>query len=107
MESIRIIAARENRTPEEVADHIIVSVIKGQQEQEAYYYRWETLTRREQEVTALICLHYNTDEIAEKLSIARPTVKTHVAHILEKFYVPDRNGLRMVLKDWDFRAYDR
>ena len=66
---------------------------------------WDSLTEREQEVTALACLEYRNYEIAEKLSISHETVKTHLQNIFNKFEIRNRNELRRVLKDWQFQEW--
>lgn len=48
------------------------------------------LTARELEITRLIDLGFTNKEIARELSIALPTVKNHVHHILEKLGVERR-----------------
>ncbi|WEV75932.1 response regulator transcription factor [Bifidobacterium sp. ESL0800] len=50
----------------------------------------ETLTDREREVLVEIAHGLSNQEIADKLCISLPTVKTHVAHILQKTYSRDR-----------------
>lgn len=50
----------------------------------------DTLTDREREVLVEIAHGLSNQEIADKLSISLPTVKTHVAHILQKTYSRDR-----------------
>lgn len=44
----------------------------------------EALTRRETEILQLMAGNYNNQEIAGKLFISEPTVKTHVSSILRK-----------------------
>jgi len=63
---------------------------------------WDSLSDREQEVTALICLGYRNYEIANTLSIAPGTVKAHLQNIFAKFNIRSRRELRHALKDWDF-----
>ncbi|BDR52849.1 DNA-binding response regulator [Bombiscardovia nodaiensis] len=48
------------------------------------------LTEREQEVLVEIAHGLSNQEIASKLFISLPTVKTHVAHILQKIHARDR-----------------
>jgi predicted ATPase/DNA-binding CsgD family transcriptional regulator len=48
------------------------------------------LTRREQEVLALLCQHLTDPEIAEKLFISTKTASNHVANILAKLGVTNR-----------------
>ncbi|WEV68821.1 response regulator transcription factor [Bifidobacterium sp. ESL0775] len=50
----------------------------------------DTLTDREREVLIEIAHGLSNQEIADKLCISLPTVKTHVAHILQKTYSRDR-----------------
>lgn len=64
--------------------------------------KWHSLTEREQQVAALICLQYRTAQIAARLQIAPETVRSHVSHLLGKMNVPSRAALRVLLADWDF-----
>lgn len=48
------------------------------------------LSTRETEVLHLIARGMANKQIASELSIGEPTVKSHVAHILEKLSAPDR-----------------
>jgi DNA-binding NarL/FixJ family response regulator len=50
------------------------------------------LTNREFEVLELLCLGLRTAEIADRLFVARVTVRTHIASILRKLGVPDRRS---------------
>ena len=47
--------------------------------------RWDSLSQREQEVLALVCLGKRNYEIAGMLGIVNETVKTHLQHIFRKF----------------------
>ena len=48
------------------------------------------LTRREREVLGLMCQHLTDLEIADRLSIGRRTVETHVTNVLHKLGVANR-----------------
>ena len=95
--------ARQQQRPEEdiVADFTKVGLNQflTQSELES---RWSALSRREQQVVALICLGYRNYEIAKILVIAPETVKTHLQHIFYKFDLRGSKELRFALKNWDF-----
>jgi DNA-binding CsgD family transcriptional regulator len=107
LHAVKIVAAREKREPEEMASQILKDVLRGHQEQEENWTLWETLSPREKDITALICLDYTTRQIAAKLHISPETVKTHAEKILFKFDLHSRNELRRMLKDWDFIEWER
>src|SRR6476660_10156667 len=67
--------------------------------------RWSSLSHREQQVVALICLGHRNYEIANILSIAPETVKTHLQRIFDKFHLRSSTELRLALKDWNFRDW--
>ena len=54
------------------------------------------LTEREREILGLIARGGSNRQVAEHLSLAEPTVKTHVSHLLMKLDARDRAQLVMV-----------
>jgi DNA-binding NarL/FixJ family response regulator len=52
------------------------------------------LTSREWEVLSLLREGLSTAEIASKLFVSRATVRSHVAAVLKKLHLPDRDALR-------------
>ena len=50
----------------------------------------DRLTEREREVLVLMCSGMSNQEIADRIFVEVPTVKTHVAHILQKLGARDR-----------------
>jgi DNA-binding CsgD family transcriptional regulator len=67
--------------------------------------RWDSLSEREQEVLALVCMGKRNYEIAGMLGIVNETVKTHLQHIFRKFDLRSRKELRLLLQDWDFASW--
>ena len=68
--------------------------------------KWSALSPREQEVAALACLGFTNRQIAGRLGISPETVKTHIRNALVKFGVRNRTELRLLLKEWDFSAWN-
>ena len=103
---LRVIAEREQRTPEEVANSILQDALRGDFSDEVMDAAWRLLTPREQQITMLICLNYTSRQIATRLNISPETVKTHVTNIIHKLEVPDRHHLRLLFNAWDFSPWD-
>ena len=100
------LAEQENRPKEAVAADLLAFALVQRGAAETKLRRWQELSPREREVTALLCLSYTHSQIARRLSISTPTVKTHVRNILRKFGLTRRSDLRLVLAEWDFSAWD-
>jgi DNA-binding CsgD family transcriptional regulator len=100
------LAEQENRPKEAVAADLLAFALVQRGAAETKLRRWQELSPREREVTALLCLSYTNSQIARRLSISTPTVKTHVRNILRKFGLIRRSDLRLVLAEWDFSAWD-
>ena len=104
---VQALAEGEQRQPEELAADLLNSGLAQRDMAQESWQRWLTLSRREQEVAALICLDYTSRQIAARLTISPDTVKTHSRNLLRKFDLHSRGELRMLLVDWDFRAWER
>jgi DNA-binding NarL/FixJ family response regulator len=104
LRGLETLARRENRAPEEMANRLLSEAI-WEHQAGAVLERWYRLTRREQEVAALICLGYTTQQIADRLVVSHGTIKGYAHHILEKFDVHSRDELREQLAHWDFSQW--
>ena len=95
--------ARQQKRPEEevVADFTKVGINQFLTQHELED-RWSSLSHREQQVVALVCLGYRNYEIAQTLVIAPETVKSHLQRIFNKFDLHSSRELRVALKNWDF-----
>ena len=99
------LAAEDESTPEEVAINLLLYGLDKRMEMDHCQTRWNTLTSREREVTALTCLGMTNPEIGAQLQIAPDTVRDHVRHALSKFDLHRKAQLRKVLSDWDFSLW--
>lgn len=102
---LRELALEENRPTEEIAANLLSDAIARRQAAEGALLKWESLSPREQQVVALICLGYTTNQMAAYLSISYETVNTHVYNALRKFGLRRRTDLPKLLADWDFSAW--
>lgn len=107
VESLRDLAAQEERPTDEVAADLLADALVKRREAEAYLRIWEELTPREQQAAALTCLGYTNRQIAGRLMISPETVKTHVRNALLKFGLRSKAELRQELSDWDFSAWEK
>jgi DNA-binding CsgD family transcriptional regulator len=93
------------RPEDQLAQELLAAGLTEYYSQDELWKRWETLTPREREVTALICLGYTNRQAAARMSVTVATVKFHVRNVLQKFGVETRSQLQQLLKEWDFSAW--
>ncbi len=103
--TIKEVAKRESRTEEEIVAEFTKVGLNQFLTQNELDTRWSSLSQREQQVIALICLGHRNYEIADILGIAPETVKTHLQRIFDKFHLRSSRELRLSLKDWNFREW--
>jgi DNA-binding CsgD family transcriptional regulator len=107
VESLRDLAAREERPTEDVAADLLATALVRRRQAEMYLQIWEGLTIREQQAVALTCLDYTNRQIGAHLRISPETAKTHVRNALLKFGVRTKAELRQELSGWDFSAWNK
>jgi len=105
IESLHHLARRERRTEKELATELLTIALVQRGAAEVYLRRWQELSPREQQVTALVCLGFTNAQIANRLVLSRETVKTHVRNALYKLDLRNRADLRRALADWDFSTW--
>jgi DNA-binding NarL/FixJ family response regulator len=103
--AIQEVAQEQGRTEEEIWMDFARTGRDQYLETNELEVRWDSLTEREQEVTALACLGCRNYEIAETLGISHETVKSHLQNIFTKFDMRSRKELRLALKDWRFEEW--
>ena len=102
---VRKVAKQQGRSEEEIIADLTKAGWDHLQQEVDMAERWNSLSHREQQVVALICLGYRNYQIAEILVIALETVKTHLQNIFAKFNLRSSKELRLVLRDWNFAEW--
>jgi DNA-binding NarL/FixJ family response regulator len=63
---------------------------------------WDSLSRREQDVTVLACRGFSDRQIALWLRLSIPTVKSYLQHVYLKVDVRNRRELMLKFMHFDF-----
>jgi len=103
--TIKEVAEQQKRPEEEIMAEFAKAGLNQFLTQNEMENRWASLSHREQQVVALICLGHRNYEIASILVIAPETVKTHLQRIFDKFQLRSSKELRLALKDWNFQDW--
>lgn len=102
---VKKVAEQQGRSEEEVITDFTRAGWNQLQHITELEERWDSLSHREQQVVALICLGHRNYQIAEILVIAPETVKTHLQNIFDKFNLRSSRELRLALRDWNFAEW--
>ena len=102
---IKDVAKQQSRAEEDVIADFTKVGLNQFLTQSELQDRWDSLSQREKQVVALVCLGSRNYEIAQTLGIAPETVKTHLQHVYDKLHLRSRKELRLALKDWDFQDW--
>ena len=102
---IKDVAKQQKRAEQEIIADFTTVGLNQFLAQNELEQRWSSLSHREQQVIALVCMGHRNHEIAKILTIAPETVKTHLQGIFNKFDLRSSKELRLALKDWDFRDW--
>jgi DNA-binding NarL/FixJ family response regulator len=103
-QELRLVARARGQAPEALAAELIARGL----EQEARRSHAEAvlgaLTRRERQVAWLAAAGHTNRQIAEALVVSPETVKTHVAHVLQKLGVRSKVDLRVFVVDLELHG---
>ena len=105
IDSLQYLAQREQRSTDEMASSLLTQAIQQRQALDSRQQDWLSLSQREQEVAALVCLNYTNRQIASLLNISPETVKSHVRNVLYKFNLHNKQELKQAMEEWDFSAW--
>ena len=105
--TLSTLAQDEGRPEHELIPELLNAGLHQYTANERLWNKWESLSPREKDVAALVCLGYTNREIAVRLSISPETVKSRMHTILRKFHIHKRAELRVMLAHWDFSAWQK
>jgi DNA-binding NarL/FixJ family response regulator len=88
--AIRVVASGDALLAPSVTRRLIEEFAKRPEPQARKAKQLETLTERERDVLREVARGLTNAEIAARLHVAETTVKTHVAHVLDKLQLRDR-----------------
>jgi DNA-binding CsgD family transcriptional regulator len=101
------LAEREQRPVEDVHAELVAMALTLRKANGNLWQRWESLSPREQDVTAFTCLGYTNRQMAATMGVSPETVKGYIRQTLVKFQFKSKDELRMRLESWDFCKWGR
>jgi len=105
--SLKTLAQHEGRPEHELLPDIVAAGLTQYSTNDRVWKEWESLTPREQEVTALVCVGCTNGQVAVRMGITEAGVKFHLRNVYVKFQVKKRTQLRQKLAGWDFSEWKR
>lgn len=105
--TLTTLSQHEGRPEDDLIQDLLAAGLTQYYSFDDLWHKWETLSPREQDVAALVCLGYTNKEVGVRLSISPETVKTHLRNVLVKFGLQNRTELRLSMKAWDFTAWKK
>ncbi len=105
--TLSTIAKDEGRPEHDLIPELLNAGLTQYVSNERIWKKWETLSPREKDVAALVCLGYTNREIGARLNISSETVKDRLENALKKFNFTKRTELRDLLSIWDFSEWER
>ena len=105
--SLSTIARDEGRPEAELIPELLNAGLTQYTSNERLWKKWESLSPREKDVAALVCLGYTNREMGARLSISPETVKDRLETAMYKFNITKRTELRLLFANWDFSEWER
>jgi len=105
--TLSTIAKDEGRPESELIPELLNAGLTQYTSSERLWNKWQTLSLREKDVVAFVCLGYTNQEIAMRMNISPNTVKDRLSSVFRKFNIHKRNDLRMLFSLWDFSEWER
>jgi len=99
------LAVLEQRPQEQIHEELITSALASRRSAEDLVRRWDTLTPRQQDVVALVCLGYTNRHISARLGLSTATIETYIKVIRQKLALTTKSELRALFSGWDFSEW--
>jgi len=103
--SLTTLAKQEDRPSDELFLDIVAAGLTQYSTNDRVWKEWESLTPREQEVTAFVCLGFTNRQMAWRMGITEAGVKFHLGNVYSKLQVKKRAKLREKFAGWDFSEF--
>ena len=105
--TLSTLALDEGRPETELIPELLNAGLNQYTSNERLWKKWGSLSPREKDVAALVCLGYTNREIGARLNISSETVKDRLESALKKFNLTKRTELRTLMSIWDFSEWER
>src|SRR5512133_3688835 len=83
--TLTTLSQHEGRPENDLIQDLLAAGLTQYYSSDVLLYQWDTLSPRERDVVALVCLGYTNKEIGGRLNISPQTVKSHLRNVLIKF----------------------
>jgi DNA-binding CsgD family transcriptional regulator len=103
--TLKGLAAQEGLDEDDLAADLVARGLSELYTADELLERWNSLSLREQQVVALVCVGLTNPQICDRLGLSLGTVKTYLRSALMKFGLNSRGDLRVLLAGWDFSAW--
>ena len=107
LEHVQRLAEEEQIPTDQALSDLLAGAVNRRNQFQELADLWQTLSAREQQAVALVCLNYTYRQIGARLHVSSDSVKTYMHKAYTKLGVRDRGELRQKLAGWDFREWDR
>ena len=104
--TLSTIAKDEGRPEHDLIPELLSAGLDQYTSKERIWKKWDSLSPRERDVAAFVCLGYTNRQIAARLSISPETVKDRLESVFRKFNINKRTELRLILSIWNFSEWE-
>ena len=105
--TLSTIAQDEGRPEQDLIPELLNAGLDQYTSKERLWKWWHSLSPREQDVAAFVCLGYTNRQIAAQLGISPETVKDRLVSVFRKLNIKKRTQLRLLFANYDFSAWER